>query len=323
MSIVVKKRICRQCGAAFQGGPRARYCPSCREKRASEALARHRQNKRAGKTINIGETVRKCEICGEPFIMVAARQRYCERCAPAAIKAADNARGREYMAAERADPERNEILKDRKRVGMRKCVICGKEFVNPIGSKKKTCSERCQHNLDAIHQAKADYKRGKRKSLLMLHKFIKARNVIHMSKMIAGFDEVKFMPTSFRDDRPSITITNYVGNSASKKHVTFNMLASKIINAKYIKIGVNGDKIAIVGVEKNDGGIKMAGTKSLRVCQADFVKYFTDFTETKEGLRAVYPLTEEEGALILDRTDIPRVLKQKVFNTKKEKETKE
>ena len=322
MSVIIKNRTCRQCGAEFQGGPRAWYCPACREKRAAEALARHRQNKRAGKTIKIGETVRKCEVCGEPFIMMSARQRYCERCAPAAIKAADNARGREYMAAERADPERNEILKARKRVGMRKCVICGKEFVNPIGSKKRTCSEKCQHELDAIHQAKADYKRGRRKSLLMLHKFIKARNVIRMGKMIAGFEEVKFVSTSFRDDRPSVTITNYPGSSSNLKYVAFNLYASKILDSKYIKIGVSGDKIAIIGVGENDGGIKLSGEKSLKASQVDVVQYFVDFTDTKEGSRSVYPLAEEDGALVLDRTDIPKTLKKKIPYNNKPRKTK-
>lgn len=120
MSIVVKERICRQCGVAFQGGPRAWYCPSCRKNRSSEADARHKRNKRAGKTIIIGETIRKCEVCGEPFIMMAARQRYCKQCAPDAIKSVDNDQGREYMAAERANPERNEILKARKRVSSKK-----------------------------------------------------------------------------------------------------------------------------------------------------------------------------------------------------------
>ena len=120
MSIVVKARICRQCGVEFQGGPRAWYCPSCRKKRSSEADARYKKNKRAGKTIIIGETIRKCEVCGEPFIMMAARQRYCKQCAPDAIKSVDNDQGREYMAAERANPERNEILKARKRFSSKK-----------------------------------------------------------------------------------------------------------------------------------------------------------------------------------------------------------
>ena len=29
MAVVIKDRVCRQCGAVFQGGPRAWYCPEC------------------------------------------------------------------------------------------------------------------------------------------------------------------------------------------------------------------------------------------------------------------------------------------------------
>lgn len=175
MRVVVKERICRQCGISFMGGPRAWYCPECREKRKEEAQHRYKSNKRAGKTIVIGETVRKCAVCGEQFIMMSAQQKYCKQCADDAIKAVDNAQGRKYMSAERAIPERNEILKERKRLGPKKCIVCGKTYTDITGG-KQVCSKRCQKILTGYNQAKCDYKRGKQKSLLTWNEWIEKRN---------------------------------------------------------------------------------------------------------------------------------------------------
>lgn len=46
MSNVVRPRTCRQCGTTFEGGPRAWYCPACRELRRREAQAKYREKGR-------------------------------------------------------------------------------------------------------------------------------------------------------------------------------------------------------------------------------------------------------------------------------------
>ena len=85
MAVVVKDRICRQCGAVFRGGPRAWYCPKCRRERAKMASQKH---KAAGTARPLGSTD-YCVICGKPYIVKSARQKYCPACAHDAVRAID------------------------------------------------------------------------------------------------------------------------------------------------------------------------------------------------------------------------------------------
>lgn len=85
MAVVVKDRICRQCGASFPGGPRAWYCPNYRAERAREADRRH---KAKGTIRPLGSTD-KCTVCGKQYIVNSSRQKYCPDCSYDAVRVID------------------------------------------------------------------------------------------------------------------------------------------------------------------------------------------------------------------------------------------
>lgn len=94
MVVVVKERICRQCGAVFQGGPRAWYCPDCRAERQHDADARYRsKGRKADRPLG---SIDHCTVCGNPYTVKAARQKYCPACAHDAVRAADQPMSRQW-----------------------------------------------------------------------------------------------------------------------------------------------------------------------------------------------------------------------------------
>ena len=95
MAVVVKDRVCRQCGAVFQGGPRALYCPACREERRHDADRRHKSK---GTMRPLGSTD-SCAVCGKPYIVNSARQKYCPDCAYEAVRAVDRPASRAWNQA--------------------------------------------------------------------------------------------------------------------------------------------------------------------------------------------------------------------------------
>lgn len=92
MAVVVKDRVCRQCGAVFQGGPRAWYCPACREERRHDADRRHKSK---GTMRPLGSTD-ICTVCGKPYTVKSARQKYCPACAYEAVRAVDRPESRAW-----------------------------------------------------------------------------------------------------------------------------------------------------------------------------------------------------------------------------------
>lgn len=84
---VIRDRVCRQCGTVFSGGPRAWYCPECRQKRRQEQNRRFKQQKKATGSAQrpLGSTD-KCISCGAEYIVQSGNQRYCKNCAAAAMK---------------------------------------------------------------------------------------------------------------------------------------------------------------------------------------------------------------------------------------------
>lgn len=152
---VVRDRTCRQCGATFRGGPRAWYCPTCREERRREASRRYH---RTGTSRPLG-SIDRCTICGAEYIVDGSRQRYCKHCADAATQAATRARSLEYNAEHRDElnAHKQAMRKDRK-----VCVICGSVFDSGLPS--VTCSAACAAELRSRRQQEADIRRGKRKS---------------------------------------------------------------------------------------------------------------------------------------------------------------
>lgn len=139
MAVVVKDRTCRQCGAVFQGGPRAWYCPSCRSERQREQNRRH---KAKGPDRLLGSTD-ICTVCGKPYVVNSGGQKYCPDCAYEAVRAVDRPASRAWNE-QNATPEYRRALRD-KHITPRKCVICGTEF-RPRDS-SLTCSPECSADL--------------------------------------------------------------------------------------------------------------------------------------------------------------------------------
>lgn len=148
-------RVCCQCGVTFRGGPRALYCPSCREDRRREAERRYKQK---GPARPIGSTD-VCKRCGNEYIVESGSQMYCKACADIAIADKVRAHKRDYNAANR---DAMNAHKTEMRANRNVCVICGKVF--DANTATVTCSADCADKLRKLRQDEADIRRGKRKS---------------------------------------------------------------------------------------------------------------------------------------------------------------
>lgn len=177
MRSTIRDRICRQCGVTFPGGPRAFYCPECRADRQKEQNRRSKMLKRAGKADIIGETIRKCEVCGEEFVIASARQKYCKKCATTAIREVDRQQGRGWLQrsiAKHGDDYRVNRNVSRHVQRKENCIICGKTFI--AKTKSVVCpDENCLKIWRGYVQAKADFKRGKRKTPVTLDGWLSSR----------------------------------------------------------------------------------------------------------------------------------------------------
>jgi len=160
----IAPRTCRECGAIFDGGPRAWYCPECRAMRKKLQKARYVERRKRGLSLSLGESVGRCEVCGREFIYAAARQRYCSDCAKEAIKASDRRQGLVWYYANDTEERRKakgqrqkERRKGRKgkqrdsdllgawksltkKWAVKDCIVCGKEISN---RRRHYCSEKC------------------------------------------------------------------------------------------------------------------------------------------------------------------------------------
>lgn len=129
-------RTCRQCNKNFKGGPRAWYCPTCREERKRESWQKFaNKGRKADRPIG---SIDKCKICNNDFTVNSARQVYCPICAPEQIKSVDRLQGLEYYTKheDKINTRRTMI-----RYSEKECVICGRKFKTK--SKKLTCSDKC------------------------------------------------------------------------------------------------------------------------------------------------------------------------------------
>ena len=137
--VVVKDRVCTVCGAVFQGGPKALYCPPCRLEINQE---RNRQYKRDGSRRKLG-SIDHCTVCGAEYIVESGTQKYCPNCAPDAIRAVDLIASKAWNA-KYATPEYRRALRDMA-LKPRICVICGTEFLPHNNA--VTCSAACSNLL--------------------------------------------------------------------------------------------------------------------------------------------------------------------------------
>lgn len=153
-STTIRPRTCRECGATFDGGPRAWYCSSCRAIRKKESAARcHKSG-----TIRPLGSIDHCTICGKEYIVNSSRQRYCKDCAPGAYRQADR------EASKKWNEENNyyELRAQKPRRGQKVCVICGKP-ISP-GTPRITCSEECDRLRIKWHQERTQIRQGTRKA---------------------------------------------------------------------------------------------------------------------------------------------------------------
>lgn len=82
-------RICRTCGTIFLGGPRAFYCPECRQERKKEQSKRYKERIKHGSTAPLGSII-QCESCGCDIIKCGGLQRFCKQCAKKHLKIIGN-----------------------------------------------------------------------------------------------------------------------------------------------------------------------------------------------------------------------------------------
>lgn len=151
----IRPRTCRQCGVVFPGGPRAWYCPECREDRRR---ARDRAAKRRGASRRPLGSTDICVRCGKEYTVSNGRQIYCPECAEVAVREKERVRKIDYYR------ENRESLSSRKRElaqDSKVCIVCGKAFSGRGPS--VTCSEECEKSHKSTQQLSYDIKRGKRR----------------------------------------------------------------------------------------------------------------------------------------------------------------
>lgn len=152
---MVAQKTCRQCGKAFQGGPRAGYCPECRIDRRRK---RDNEYKRRGSARKLG-SVDTCIVCGNQYTVNSGRQMYCPECKTEAVKAIDRKQGLEYYAANKGkiNPARNTRRAKPKQI---QCVRCGKTIAH-YGTRKKYC-DACLPIIKKIWKHEAEQRRSPR-----------------------------------------------------------------------------------------------------------------------------------------------------------------
>lgn len=155
---VVRPRVCASCGVTFSGGPKAKYCPACREENKRRIYREYAHRKAAGTNRKIGSTD-ICARCGAEYTVMGGRQKYCPACADEGVKEQVRPHKREYARQHREDyTARKAAAKTDRKV----CVVCGKPFTTQTPT--VTCSDECAREQRRRRQGMAEYKRGRRKS---------------------------------------------------------------------------------------------------------------------------------------------------------------
>lgn len=158
---MIQNRICRECGRVFKGGPRAYYCPGCREERRRALDREWKALQRQG----ISPAVRPlgstdyCEKCGKPYTVVGGLQRFCPDCQPIHAKEYDRETGLKYYHknARSINPIRNQ----KRRIGPVTCPICGRQF--ETHTCQKYCSAECRKAALKEWRRRANEKRKHKK----------------------------------------------------------------------------------------------------------------------------------------------------------------
>ena len=134
---MLQQRKCTGCHSLFIGGPRAFYCPSCREIRRKE---RDRKRKKTGPVRPLG-SIDECIQCGNNYIVVGGMQRFCPKCAPIHAREHDRVTSLQFYHANKN--RINPIRYIRRKVGLIPCIECGKIF-DPQGTRRRYCGDTCR-----------------------------------------------------------------------------------------------------------------------------------------------------------------------------------
>ena len=164
-------RVCRQCGISFSGGPRAFYCPECRALRAKESAARQRKY---GTARPLG-SVDQCVVCGKDYVVSSGTQKYCPACAPDAVRKIDRAQSTAWNKAF-LPPSKRKRERDAAAAEI-KCAVCGKSFVPH--SAAITCSRECSVAL--AKRRAAEFEAANRASRNQYHADARRRREAAMS----------------------------------------------------------------------------------------------------------------------------------------------
>ncbi len=138
----LEKHICEDCGAEFEAGKKARFCPACRRKRNCESSRRYMDRKRKEKALQPPPPTKLSILRKQQSVLRAKESRLkkvkvlkrtkrviCEDC------------GREFVASPGARycPECRKKRMQANTMATRRCVVCGKEFVG--GPRSLYCKE--------------------------------------------------------------------------------------------------------------------------------------------------------------------------------------
>lgn len=131
---MITDRVCAICDKIFKGGPRAKYCPTCRVDAQKDASRRYKING-ANRPLGSKDI---CSICGNEYVVNGSNQMYCLACRDNQYKMANKLQSLEWYNRNNSDIN---VRRKDKRIGIKKCVWCGKEFISH--TKRNTCSEYC------------------------------------------------------------------------------------------------------------------------------------------------------------------------------------
>lgn len=151
LDTVVKIRTCQDCGMEFFGGPRAKRCPDCAEEARRENSKRYRTE---GTKRAIG-SIDNCQWCGEEYIVVSGRQKYCsEKCQRMAVLAWQREHKKGYAKASGQNIKKQQRRDSSKKI----CVYCGRVFKSDKPT--NVCSEYCRNEQKKLLQCESEQKRG-------------------------------------------------------------------------------------------------------------------------------------------------------------------
>lgn len=149
---VVKSRKCQDCGIEFFGGPRAKRCPDC-----AYMAKVHRERKPTMRPIG---GVDRCAVCGQEYIVVSGRQKYCsDECQREGVLAWQRERKKGYAVTSGQDVKKQERRQQSRKI----CVYCLREFSSNTAT--NTCSDFCKKEQQKLIRCTIDIRRGRSRNL--------------------------------------------------------------------------------------------------------------------------------------------------------------